>query len=197
MANREGRLIGYARVSTEDQDMGLQIDALRRAGIPDDQIYREKVSGVSSRRYQLYLALKILRPGDTLVVWKLDRLGRSMLDLLTQVKNLTDRGIAFRSLTDGIDGNTPGGRFLLGVLAAGAQFERELIGERTKAGMARRKAQGMPITRPRILDAKKIAKGKAMLKSGASVKEVAAALKVSVGSIYNYFPERRTGRRGK
>lgn len=197
MANREGKLIGYARVSTEDQDMGLQIDALRRAGIPDDQIYREKVSGVSARRHQLALALKILRPGDTLVVWKLDRLGRSMLDLLTKVKNLTDRGIAFRSLTDGIDGNTPGGRFLLGVLAAGAQFERELIGERTKAGMARRRAQGQPISRPKILDAKKIAKGRAMLKAGASVKEVAAALKVSVGTVYNYFPERRTGRRGK
>lgn len=197
MAKREGRLIGYARVSTEDQDMGLQIDALRRAGIPDEQIYREKVSGVSARRYQLSLALKILRPGDTLVVWKLDRLGRSMLDLLTKVKDLTDRGIAFRSLTDGIDGNTPGGRFLLGVLAAGAQFERELIGERTKAGMARRKSLGLPITRPRILDAKKIATGKRMLKSGASVKEVAAELKVSPGTIYNYFPERRTGRRGK
>lgn len=197
MANREGRLIGYARVSTEDQDMGLQIDALRRAGVPDDQIYREKVSGVSTRRYQLYLALKILRPGDTLVVWKLDRLGRSMLDLLTKVQSLHDRGIAFRSLTEGIDGNTSGGRFLLGVLAAGAQFERDMIAERTKAGMARRKALGLQISRPKLLDAKKVARGAAMLKSGKSVKEVAAALKVSIGTVYNYFPERRTGRRGK
>lgn len=197
MANREGRLFGYARVSATDQRMDLQVHALREAGVTDDCIYQEKISGVSSRRTQLDLLFKRIRRGDTLLVWRLDRLGRSALDLLLKVRDLRDRGIAFRSLSDGVGNETAGDNFLLVVLAAAAQYERDSIAERTKAGMARRKAQGFAVSRPRILDAKKIAKGKAMLKAGASVKEVAAALKVSVGTIYNYFPERRTGRRGK
>ncbi len=136
----EGRfLIGYARVSTEDQDLRLQIDAIRRYGGPDMPIIREKKSGKSLKNRKLYRALDLLRPGDRIVVWKLDRLGRSVKDLITVVETLEAVGADLVSLTEGIDTSTAMGRFFFHIMAAIAELERGMISERTKAGMLAKK----------------------------------------------------------
>ena len=125
--------IGYARVSSRDQNLDLQRDALQKAGC--DKIYKDTISGTKSQRPGLDLALDNLRDGDTLVVWKLDRLGRSVKDLLDFVGGLNDRGVGFISLTDSIDTTTVSGRFFFNVMASLAQMERELMVERTQAGL--------------------------------------------------------------
>lgn len=130
-----GRLIGYARVSTADQQLTLQMDALSRAGVTEDHLHSDKVSGVAARRPGLTTAMLDCRRGDTLVVWKLDRVGRSLRDLLNKLDDLERRGVGFKSLTEGIDTTTPGGRLIMHVMGALAQFERDLIVERTKAGL--------------------------------------------------------------
>ena len=133
---------GYARVSTEDQNLELQLAALRDHGIPDDQIYREKASGSTMERKELARVLKILRDGDTLVVWSLDRLGRTVLGILEAIAKMDKNGIQFISLRDKFDTGTPMGKAFLTIAATMAQLERDLISERTKAGMAVAKAQG-------------------------------------------------------
>ncbi len=133
---------GYARVSTEDQNLELQLAALRDYGIPDDQIYREKASGSTMERKELARVLKILRDGDTLVVWSLDRLGRTVLGILEAIAKMDKNGIQFISLRDKFDTGTPMGKAFLTIAATMAQLERDLISERTKAGMAVAKAQG-------------------------------------------------------
>lgn len=133
---------GYARVSTDDQSLALQLKALRDYGIPDDQIYRETASGAKMERKELSKLLKILRPGDTLVVWKLDRLGRTVLGILEMIQRFDKNGVSFVCITDRIDTTTPMGKMVLHMMAAMAQLERDLIAERTKAGMAVAKAQG-------------------------------------------------------
>src|SRR5262249_41594749 len=115
------RLIGYARVSTADQSVEMQLEALRKAGGHPDNLYHEQISGVAQRRPRLDLAFKDAREGDTFVVWKLDRMGRSLLDLLDRLKRLETRGIHFRSITEGIDTTTPGGRLIMHVMGALAQ----------------------------------------------------------------------------
>ena len=135
-------IFGYARVSTEDQNLALQLAALRKHGIPDDQIYREKASGSTMERKELAKVLKILREGDTLVVWKLDRLGRTVLGVLEVIAKMDKDGVSFISLTDSIDTTTPIGKAVLHIMATMAQLERDMISERTKAGMAVAKAQG-------------------------------------------------------
>lgn len=151
-----GLLIGYARVSTEDQILTLQIDALLRAGVDRGYIYEEQVSGVSTKRPQLDAALKALRPGDVLVTWRLDRLGRSVPELIRIMDDLQKRGIAFRSLSESIDTGTAAGKMVFHMLAAFAEFERNLISERTKAGMKAARARGHRGGRKRKLNDAKL-----------------------------------------
>lgn len=139
--------VGYARVSTKDQNLDLQLDALRR--VCCDQIFREEgVSGVAATRPALDAALLALKAGDVLVVWKLDRLGRSLAHLITLVSALCARGIGFMSLSEAIDTNSASGRLLFHVMGALAEFERALISERTRAGVAAARDRGARIGRP-------------------------------------------------
>src|ERR671912_1632199 len=135
-----GHLFGYARVSTTDQHPQLQVDALKSAGCY--RVFVETASGARADRPTLEQLLDQLRPGDTLVVWKLDRLGRSLRHLVDTVTGLADRGIGFRSLQEAIDTTTPGGKLVFHVFAALAEFERDLIRERTTAGLAGPPAPG-------------------------------------------------------
>lgn len=183
------RRVGYARVSTDDQDLSAQIDALRRFGVMDDNLHQDKSSGVSRRRPGLSLAFKDLRPGDTFVVWKLDRLGRDAIEVLTRLKWLVDNEIGFHSLTEGID--TPGGRFLAGILALNAQYERDLISQRTSRTMQYLKEQGHVFGRKRVMTPEKVKAAQAMLDKGVAVTMIAARLKVSRGSVRNYTVRKR------
>ncbi len=138
-----GRLIGYARVSTADQDLQLQIEALQHAGCQDDQIFRDIASGARTARPGLETCIQALAPGDTLVVWRLDRLGRSMVHLVTVIEALLRRQVGFRSLCDGaIDTTTASGELVFHLFLALAQFERRLIQERTRAGLAVARTRG-------------------------------------------------------
>ena len=143
-------LIGYARVSTDDQDTRLQIDALKRAGC--ERIYEESASGSRTDRPELAKALAHGRKGDVVVVWKLDRLGRSLPHLIDTVHDLEERKIAFRSLTDSIDTTTASGRMFFHMMGALAQFERDLIRERTHAGLKAARERGNVGGRPRKLE---------------------------------------------
>jgi DNA invertase Pin-like site-specific DNA recombinase len=182
------RLIGYARVSTREQNLQMQIDALQRAGVLDDNLWVEKVSGVSSRRPQRDLALIDARDGDTFVVWRLDRLGRSVSDLYKQVETMRDRGVKFRSLTDNVDTATTTGKLMFGIFAVLAEFERNQTIERTMAGMASARARGRMPGRAPKLTAAKLADIRQKIKEGWSVAECAAKYKVSDNAIYRYFP---------
>lgn len=147
-----GEIWGYARVSTEDQELGLQVAALRDAGVPESHIIREKASGKAGTDRPLYAALLArLKDGDRLVVWKVDRLGRSTLDALQTARDLDERGVHIVITTLGIDLKTPAGRLVFGVMAQIAEFERELIRERVKAGMADAKARGIHTGRKHTL----------------------------------------------
>ncbi len=145
--------IGYARVSTGEQTLDLQLDALEKDGC--DKVFTETASGAKSDRPLLQDALAYARPGDTLVVWRLDRLGRSLPHLIDTVTDLRERGIGFRSLTEQIDTTTPGGKLVFHVFGALAEFERDLIRERTKAGLAVARARGRRGGR-RALSAEKV-----------------------------------------
>ena len=141
-------LIGYARISTIDQNLNLQLDALKAAGC--EHIYEDEgISGAHANRPGLSRALKRLSNEDVLVVWKLDRLGRSMRHLIELTTMFDDKGIGFRSLSDAIDTSTPGGKLYFHLMGAFAEFERNLISERTKAGMAAAKARGVKMGRPK------------------------------------------------
>ena len=146
-------LVGYARVSTREQDLSLQIDALKQAGC--GRIFRDKASGAKSERPGLSAALSYVREGDTLLVWRLDRLGRSLRHLIENVTALEERSIGFRSLQESIDTTTSGGRLVFHVFGALAEFERSLIRERTRAGLESARARGRKGGRPRALDPKK------------------------------------------
>lgn len=142
-------LIGYARVSTHEQDCALQEDALRAAGC--DRLFLETASGAKRDRPELRAALAAMQEGDTLVVWRLDRLARSLRHLLETVEGLEARGMKFRSLTEAMDTSTSGGKLILSVLGAMAEFERALISERTKAGLEAARLRGRKGGRPRKL----------------------------------------------
>ena len=154
-------LIGYARVSTLDQKPALQIDALKSAGC--ERIFTEKASGAQRERPELKAALEYLRSGDTLVVWKLDRLARSMRQLIETVEDLHSRGIELHSLTESIDTATPGGRLVFHIFGALAEFERAVIRERTSAGLQAARERGKKGGRPRTLGPKDLAAAKALL----------------------------------
>ena len=179
-------LIGYARVSTQDQNLDMQREALKRAQC--ERIYEDTQSGRSADRPGLTKALEMLREGDTLVVWKLDRLGRSLKQLITLVEDLEGRRINFRSLTDNIDTSTPGGRFFFHVMASLAEMERELIVERTRAGLKAAREMGRVGGRRRLMTESKILSAKKLLESGLPAKEVAANLGVSLPTLYRWVP---------
>ncbi|UYM15956.1 recombinase family protein [Endozoicomonas euniceicola] len=178
--------IGYARVSSKDQDLSLQRKALTEAGCT--KIYEDKVSGTQSSREGLKLALEVLREGDTLVVWKLDRLGRSARHLITLVNELEQQSCHFVSLTDNINTGTTAGRFFFHVMASLAQMERELIVERTKAGLEAARLQGRVGGRKRQMTDSKIESAKRLLTDGIPPKEVAENLGVSVPTLYRWIP---------
>ncbi len=179
-------LIGYARVSTGDQNLDLQKNALVRAEC--EQIFEDTASGKNARRLGLRRAIRRLKPGDSLVVWKLDRLGRSVRDLITLVSELQDKGIHFRSLTDSIDTSTPAGRFFFHVMSALAEMERELIVERTRAGLAAAREQGRVGGRRRMMTEEVVERCRRMLENGATRQQVADVIGVDVKTIYKYLP---------
>ena len=176
--------IDYARVSTQDQDLRLQLEALHQANC--DKIYEDKASGAKASLDGLKHALEILREGDCLVVWKLDRLGRSVKDLVTIVCDLEQRGVHFKSLTDQIDTSTTAGRFFFHVMASLAQMERDLTVERTQAGLDAARRQGRTGGRKRKMDDSKIAAAKRLLQDGISPSEVAKNLGVSIPTLYRW-----------
>lgn len=177
--------MGYARVSTDDQHLELQRDALSQAGC--SVIYEEAISGKSAVRPELEQCRKALRAGDTLVVWRLDRLGRSLPDLVQIIADLEQRGIGFESLTEKIETSSAAGKLVLHVFAALAEFERGLIRERTQAGLAAARARGRAGGRKPKLDAKQIHQIKALLRDpNTSVAEVARDYGVSRTTIYKH-----------
>src|SRR5262249_25611674 len=183
--------VGYARVSTQDQDLALQLDALQAAGRA--RIYTEKASGAQRDRPQLRAALDDLRADDTLVVWKLDRLARSLRQLLDTVEALHTRQIGLRSLTEAIDTGTPGGTFVFHLFGALAEFERAIIRERTRAGLTAARARGRTGGRPPALSAADKQAARAWLTDPAiTVEEVAKRLQVSPATLYRHLPGGRS-----
>jgi DNA invertase Pin-like site-specific DNA recombinase len=175
-------LIGYARVSTAEQDTALQTDALRNAGC--ERAFEDTASGAKADRPGLADALAYLRDGDVLVVWRLDRLGRSLPHLIETVGKLEARGVGFRSLTENIDTTTPGGRLIFHVFGALGQFERDLIRERTKAGLTAAAARGRKGGRKPVVTADKLQRARELVANGLNVREAAARLKVGKTALY-------------
>jgi len=169
--------IGYCRVSTDDQNPDLQLAALKRAGCK--RIFTDKATGAHVKRSQLAKCLASLQAGDMLVVWKLDRLGRSLRDLITLLDDLKARGVAFRSLTEAIDTATATGRAMWQMVGILAELERSLIQERTKAGRAAAKARGVKMGRRPLLSAQQVAHARKLREQGESPVQVAQLLKVS------------------
>ena len=179
--------IGYARVSTDDQNLDLQRDALHLAGV--ESIYEETASGKSTDRLELEHCLKALRAGDTLVVWRLDRLGRSLPDLVRIVAELQTKGIGFESITEKIETISAAGKLVFHVFAALAEFERNLIRERTRAGLAAARARGRAGGRKPKLDARQIREIKRLMSDPTiPVSQIAERYKVSRTTIYNVAP---------
>ncbi|MBN1546289.1 MAG: recombinase family protein [Syntrophaceae bacterium] len=179
-------LVGYVRVSTQDQNLDLQLEALQKAGC--EKIYEDKASGSKAERPGLKLALEVLREGDTLVVWKLDRLGRTVKQLVAFVSEFEEQGIHFKSLTDAIDTSTPSGRFFFHIMASLSQMERELMLERTRAGLAAARVRGRMGGRKRKMTELKIISAKKLLASGTAPKDVASHLGVSIPTLYRWIP---------
>jgi DNA invertase Pin-like site-specific DNA recombinase len=184
-------LVGYARVSTQDQDVSLQLDALQSAGC--EKVFTEKASGAQRDRPRLLEAVAYMREGDTLVVWKLDRLARSLKQLIETVEGLGGRGIGLKSLTESIDTTTSGGKLIFHIFAALAEFERGVIRERTKAGLEAARARGRTGGRPPSLSENDIAAARAMLRDPKiTVGEVAKRLGVVQSTLYRHIPGGRS-----
>ena len=179
-------LIGYARVSTQDQNLDLQIEALTKAGCK--KVFDDKISGSRAERPGLTKALEMLREDDTLVVWKLDRLERSVKNLVDLVGELHKQGVQFKSLTDSIDTGTPSGRFFFHVMASLAEMERELTVERTRAGLEVARQLGRKGGRERQMTDSKIEPAKKLLANGIPPRDVAKNLGVSVPTLYRWIP---------
>src|SRR3954464_15754340 len=179
-------LIGYARVSTLDQTLALQQDALAAAGCAE--LYTDNVSGSVTDRPGLTRALSHLRSGDTLVVWRLDRLGRSLAHLIDTVKQLQERGIGFRSLQEQIDTTTSGGKLVFHVFGALAEFERDLIRERTHAGLVAARRRGRLFGRPKVLSPRKVEQLCTLAKDErTTVGEICQTLGISRATFYRYL----------
>ena len=165
---------GYARVSTLEQDAQLQLDALTAAGVPGENIHVDRASGTRDDRPALLEVLAKVVEGDRLTVWRLDRLGRSLTHLVSTVDDLGRRGVAFRSLSDPVDTSTATGRMMLGIFASFAQFERDLISERTMAGLAAIKASGTPLGRPSRVHPQQVALIHQLAAEGKAQRTIAA-----------------------
>ena len=184
------RLIGYARVSTQEQDLNLQLDALEKAGCSKDKIFVDKISGSKADRPGLEKCLAVIQPGDTLLVWRLDRLGRSMVHLISLIEDLRTKQIGFKSICDGaIDTTTASGELIFNIFSSLAQFERRLIQERTKAGLDAARARGrqggrkkVEATNPKVMMAKNMHKD-----HGMSIENICKTLKISRASFYRYL----------
>jgi DNA invertase Pin-like site-specific DNA recombinase len=184
-------LVGYARVSTRDQCYQAQLDALQEAGC--EKIFEEKLSGAQRDRPQLQAALDYVRPGDTLMVWKLDRLARSLKQLIETVEMLSEREIGLRSLTEAIDTTSPGGRLVFHVFGALAEFERSIIRERTTAGLATARARGRVGGRPRALSESDLHIAQTLLQDGKlTVAQIAQRLGVAPSTLYKHLPRPRS-----
>ncbi len=175
--------IGYARVSTTDQDTALQLDALAGAGC--SRTFEDRASGAQTDRAGLCEALAYVREGDVLVTWKLDRLGRSLPHLIETVAALEKRGVGFRSITEAIDTTTPGGRLVFHLFGALGQFERDLIQERTRAGLAAAAARGRKGGRKPVMTQDKLIRARGIIAKGLTVREAAMRLKVSKTALYS------------
>lgn len=183
-----GDLLGYSRVSTVDQKADLQADALTAAGCV--RVWTDKASGTLDRRPQLDQVLDHLRAGDTLVVWRLDRLGRSLRHLIATVNDLATAGVGFRSLTEGIDTTTPAGLLIFHVFGALAQFEAALISERTTAGLAAARARGRTGGRPRSMTPEKLAVARHMYDSRQhTLDAIATTIDVSRSTLYRHLAD--------
>ena len=184
------KIIGYARVSTDDQNLDLQVDALINAGCDKAHVFIDKVSGAKSDRPGLTACLDVLKAGDTLLVWRLDRLGRSMSHLVNLVETLKGQEVGFRSLCDGaIDTTTASGELIFNIFSSLAQFERRLIQERTKAGLAAARSRGKqggrrPIKadNPKVIMAKKMHQDKSM-----AINDICRSLEISRATFYRYL----------
>jgi DNA invertase Pin-like site-specific DNA recombinase len=180
---------GYARVSTDEQNLDLQTDALTKAGC--EIVYHDKgVSGVSRVRPELSRLLKDLEDGDHVVVWKLDRLGRSLQHLIQLIGNFGEREIDFTSLTDNIDTSTAGGRLTFHVMGAMAEFESAIISERTKAGMSASRARGNHQGRPKKLTKEHVIQAQKWIEEGKSRRSIARLLKVAPATLYRHLHAR-------
>lgn len=179
-------LIGYARVSTTEQNLDLQLKALKEVGC--EKLYQDHLSGTHFNRPGLEAALDDVRKQDTLVVWKLDRLGRTVRGLIELIHQLHEKGSHFKSITDHIDTSTTAGRFFFHVMASLAQMERELTVERTKAGLAAAKAKGRIGGRQRKMTGSKLEAAKQLLLSGTLPKDIAYNLGISVPTLYRWLP---------
>ncbi len=189
--------MGYARVSTEEQHLDLQLDALVRAGVADDRIYTDIASGKNARRKQLEACFRALSRGDTLVVWRLDRLGRSLPDLVHIIGDLEHKGVAFESLTERIETRSASGKLVFHVFAALAEFERNLIRERTKAGLAAARARGRRGGRRPKLTADQTEEVVAKVDAKTlRIEEIARAYGISRTTIYSAVARWREGHEG-
>ena len=178
-------LIGYARVSTADQTLDLQKDALRQAGC--DKIFTDTASGAKAERIGLDEALSYVRAGDTLVVWRLDRLGRSLPHLIETITGLNNHGIGFKSITKSIDTTTSGGKLIFHIFGALAEFERDIIRERTQAGLTAARARGRLGGRPKALTGRKVEMARALYESRKhTIDEICRALNISRATLYRY-----------
>jgi DNA invertase Pin-like site-specific DNA recombinase len=186
-------LIGYARISTGDQTLDLQRDALQKAGC--ERIFEDTASGAKADRPGLAQALDMLRAGDTLVVWRLDRLGRSLGHLIETLLALDQRGIGFQSLTESIDTTTPGGKLIFHIFGALAEFERELIRERTNAGLAAARARGRRGGHPRVdvfANRKNLDLARTLYNDkGTPIADIARQFGVSRATLYRYLGSKR------
>lgn len=184
------RIIGYARVSTQEQDLQLQLDALEKEDCKKEHIYTDKISGSKKERPGLDKCLAELKDGDTLLVWRLDRLGRSMSHLIGLIEELRGRGVAFRSICDGaIDTTTASGELIFNIFSSLAQFEKRLIQERTRAGLSAARARGrlggrrkLDVNDPRVVMSKKMHKNHDM-----NIDDICKTLKISKPSFYRYL----------
>src|ERR687885_646151 len=182
--------IGYARVSTDEQNLDSQIDALVKAGCERRHIFTDKVSGTKDRRPGLEDALSHLREGDTLVVWRLDRLGRSLRHLIDTVTSLAEQGIGFKSLQESIDTTTSGGKLVFHIFGALAEFEREIIRERTKAGMEAARSRGKQGGRPKKLSKNKAEMARKLyLDKTHSIEEICQTLGISRMTLWRYVKD--------
>ena len=179
-------LIGYARVSTSDQTLNLQKDALEKIGCA--KIFTDTISGATTERQGLDAALAYVREGDTLVVWRLDRLGRSLKHLIETITNLNNRKIGFKSITENIDTTTSGGKLIFHIFGALAEFERDIIKERTQAGLYAARARGRLGGRPKALNSKKASIAQALYKDkNNSISDICKTLNISRATLYRYI----------